>query len=165
MLDDFFEALDPAILVATADDGRERDGCVVGFATQCSIHPLRLVVCLSVANRTYAVARNAASMAVHLLGTEQRPVASLFGEHSGDELDKLARLTWRPGETGAPLLEDCSAWLEGWVEARIPLGDHVGYLINPIAGGRGPRHGRLALGGVADLVAAHSADERPSTRR
>lgn len=37
MLDEFFEILDPAILVATVGDGSERDGCVVGFATQCSI--------------------------------------------------------------------------------------------------------------------------------
>ena len=46
----------PMFVVTTvaADDG-ERSGCLVGFATQCSIHPPRWVVWLSLANHTCTV--------------------------------------------------------------------------------------------------------------
>ena len=35
----------PMFIVTTHFEG-ERDGCLVGFATQCSIHPPRLIVVL-----------------------------------------------------------------------------------------------------------------------
>ena len=46
--------LDPPMFVVTARAGDERDGCLVGFATQCSIDPPRFFVCLSEKNRTFA---------------------------------------------------------------------------------------------------------------
>ena len=48
-------------------------GCLVGFATQASIDPPRMLVCLSVANHTYPVAREASLLAVHVLDRERRP--------------------------------------------------------------------------------------------
>lgn len=160
-MDEFMSALDPAMVVVTAAAGRERDGCLVGFSTQCSIHPLRLVVCLSMLNRTYELARAARGLAVHALGAQQRPLAAHFGSLSGDTVDKLAGLEWREGTTGAPVLHDCAAWLEGWIEGRVPLGDHVGYVLAPVAGGRGPCDGSLRLSDTIDLRAGHPADEKP----
>lgn len=166
-MDELLSAMDPAVVVVTAAEGRERDGCLVGFATQCSIHPLRLLVCLSMVNRTYRLARRTRGLAVHLLGEDQRDLAARFGGTTGDEEDKLEALSWREGTTGAPLLEDCAAWLEGWIEGRVPLGDHVGYILAPVDGGPGPRRGRLRLGEVAGIAAGHPADEaleQPSAR-
>ena len=56
----------PMFIVTVATSG-ERAGCLVGFATQCSIDPPRFLVCLSVKNRTYRVAKNANAMVVHLV--------------------------------------------------------------------------------------------------
>lgn len=166
-MDEVLSALDPTVVVVTAASGRERDGCLVGFVTQCSIHPLRLLVCLSMVNRTYGLARGSRGLAVHALGTEQRGDAELFGAATGDDVDKLAKVAWREGLTGAPVLEQCAAWLEGWIEGRVPLGDHVGYVLAPVAGGPGPCEGLLRLSAVKDLSAGHAADEAldPEARR
>ena len=43
------------IVTAVAGDG-ERSGCLIGFATQTSIHPPHFLVCLSRKNHTYGVA-------------------------------------------------------------------------------------------------------------
>ncbi|HEV3001376.1 MAG TPA: flavin reductase, partial [Solirubrobacteraceae bacterium] len=48
--------LDYPMFIVTATNGRERAGCLVGFATQTSIRPGRFLVCLSEKNRTYRVA-------------------------------------------------------------------------------------------------------------
>src|SRR5688500_11613792 len=34
------------IVTTTANDDGERSGCLIGFATQCSIHPPRFLACI-----------------------------------------------------------------------------------------------------------------------
>ena len=45
--------LDYPIYIATTSARGEPNGCLVGFATQCSIRPPRFLVCISDKNRTY----------------------------------------------------------------------------------------------------------------
>ena len=45
------------VVTAAVPDERERSGCLVGFATQCSMDPPRMIVCLSRTNHTYRVAQ------------------------------------------------------------------------------------------------------------
>lgn len=158
-MDGFFSALDPVLTVVTAADGDEHDGCLVGFGSQCSIEPLRMFVCLSTLNRTYAIAQRATALAVHVLGTAQRDAASLFGECSGDDTDKLARVPWHTGSAGAPILDECAEWLEGVIERRVVLGDHVGHVLAPVAAGSGSHHGALRLRDVRGLTAGHPPKE------
>jgi flavin reductase (DIM6/NTAB) family NADH-FMN oxidoreductase RutF len=46
----------PLYVVTTAVEG-ERAGYLIGFATQCSIHPPRFLACISNRNRACALAR------------------------------------------------------------------------------------------------------------
>jgi flavin reductase (DIM6/NTAB) family NADH-FMN oxidoreductase RutF len=133
--------IDYAMYVVTAAADGERAGCLVGFTTQSSIHPARFLVCLSRLNHTYRVACRADVLAVHVVGADQTELAELFGGETGDEVDKLARCAWRPGPDGVPLIEAFPDWFAGRVLDRLDLGDHVGFLLEPIAGqaGRGPR--------------------------
>jgi hypothetical protein len=53
---EFVDGLDTALYVVTTTDGTELSGCLVGFATQTSIDPPRMLVCLSEKNHTLRVA-------------------------------------------------------------------------------------------------------------
>jgi flavin reductase (DIM6/NTAB) family NADH-FMN oxidoreductase RutF len=130
--DAFVEGLDYPMFVVTTTANGERSGCLVGFATQASMKPPRMLVCLSVLNHTYAVARDASLLAVHVLDPEQQELAELFGPETGDEIDKFAQCQWRPGPEGVPLLEDCPRFIVGRVLAQHDLGDHVGFLLDPL---------------------------------
>src|SRR2546423_7451190 len=110
-------SLDPPMFIVTAFDGRERDGCLVGFATQCSIDPPRFLVCLSVKNRTTRIARSARTLVVHALRKEQRDLAELFGGETGDEVDKFASTELHEGPDGVPVLGGCD-WFAGSVLTR-----------------------------------------------
>lgn len=123
--------LDYPMFVVTARNGEERDGCLVGFTTHCSIHPPRYLVCLSVKNRTLRIAADTGSLAVHLLFADQVALARLFGGETGDEVDKLARCDWHEGPGGLPILDECRSWFEGRILERFDLGDHVGFLLEP----------------------------------
>lgn len=132
-IDTFTDALDgPMYVVTAAFDGKQA-GCLVGFASQCSIDPPRFTVWLSIANHTYRLAQEAEHLTVHLLHRDDRALAELFGGETGDRVDKFARVGWRPGEAGSPVLEQLSTWFTGRIEGRIEGGDHVGFLLAPVA--------------------------------
>lgn len=118
------------IVTARGGDG-ELAGCLVGFATQCSIHPPRFLVCLSVRNRTFRVARDADVLVVHLVPAEAEELATLFGSRTGDEVDKFALCRWSPGPAGTPVLEECGNWFAARILERFPAGDHWAFLLEP----------------------------------
>ncbi|MET9777280.1 flavin reductase family protein [Streptomyces sp. NPDC006367] len=159
-MDVFLGRLDPDMCVVTASAGGERAGCLVGFASQCSLEPVRFVVWLSEANRTFRVARDAEYLAVHLLARDRYGTAEVFGGLTGDRADKFARVRWRLGYGGAVLLEDAEAWFVGRVVARVPGGDHVGHVLDPVEwGGRESSGGPLLrLGDARTIDAGHPAD-------
>jgi flavin reductase (DIM6/NTAB) family NADH-FMN oxidoreductase RutF len=125
--------LDYPMFIATTRTGDRLGGCLLGFATQTSIDPPRFLVCLSRRNRTYRLARAADALAVHFVPREAAELADLFGGETGDEVDKFARCDWEPGPEGLPILTACENWFAGRVLERLDLGDHVGFLLEPVA--------------------------------
>lgn len=95
--------LDYPMFIATTRAGDERAGCLLGFATQCSIDPPRFLVCLSDKNYTC----------------------------------QIANREWHEGPHGLPILAECDNWFAGAILARHDLGDHVGFVLEPIAASSG----------------------------
>jgi len=126
--------LDYSLFIVTAASGEERSGCLVGFASQVSIHPQRFLACISVKNHTFAVARQAEVLVVHFVPEQAGELALLFGGETGDEVDKFARCQWRPGPGGAPVLTALEDWFAGRILQQLDLGDHWGFLLEPIEG-------------------------------
>jgi flavin reductase (DIM6/NTAB) family NADH-FMN oxidoreductase RutF len=156
-LDAFLQPLNYPMYVVTTAAGGERDGCLVGFTTQCGIEPVRFLICLSRANRTFRIAQRATALAVHLLDAGQRELAALFGEQTADEVDKLGRCAWTPGPDGVPLLVDCPHRMVGRVLDRVDLGDHQGFLLDPLEAGSTPDITPLMFNAVRDMSAGHPA--------
>ena len=144
------------MVVTAAADGR-RAGCLVGFATQCSIDPPRFAVWISRKNHTFRVAEQAETLAVHFLARDDRDLAALFGGETGDEVDKFARCRWREGPGGVPVLEDCARWFAGHVIERIPTEDHVGFLLEPVRTGSRPWSGQLGFQSARSISPGHEA--------
>ena len=130
--------LDYPMFIVTAAARGERAGCLVGFTTQCSIDPPRFLVCLSDKNRTFRVAQEATVLVVHMVPTEARELANLFGEETGDEVDKFMRCSWRPGPEDTPILDECGNWFAGRILERVPAGDHHVFLLEPFEGASDP---------------------------
>jgi flavin reductase (DIM6/NTAB) family NADH-FMN oxidoreductase RutF len=159
-MDEFTGRLNPDMCVVTAAAGGERAGCLVGFASQCSIRPVRFVVWLSDANHTFRVARSAQVLAVHLLAREQRALAELFGGRTGDREDKFRHVRLREGHAGALVLEDAPAWFVGRIVTRVDGGDHTGFVLDPVEWGEheaydGPL---LRLDDAATISPGHPVD-------
>jgi flavin reductase (DIM6/NTAB) family NADH-FMN oxidoreductase RutF len=145
------------MFIVTAATAQDRSGCLVGFVSQASIDPQRLLVCLSKANRTYEVARTAETLVVHFLSDKNRELATLFGEETGDEVDKFTRCEWALTRTGAVVLIGTRGWVEGRVLQRIDLGDHVAHLLDLADGAVEVEGNPLMFDAVQDLNAGHPA--------
>lgn len=142
-------------VATTASDG-QRAGCLVGFVTQCSIDPVRFLVCLSEKNHTTRVAEGADKLALHLVPRERIDLARLFGEETSDEVDKFERCSWTIAD-GVPVLDGCPN-LIGRVIDRSRLGDHIGYeieLVRASTGGDPSSH--VTFQDVRDLEPGHGA--------
>ncbi len=119
-------------IITTAFEGR-RDGCFISFVTRCSIDPPRLLALTSHENLTHDLMERSGVLALHPVGRGQADWLDLFGEQTGREVDKLARVAWTPGVTGCPLLDGALGYVEGRVLRSMDCGDHTARLVEPVA--------------------------------
>ncbi len=150
----------PMLVVTTRGASGENSGCLVGFATQCSIDPSHFLVCLSKKNHTYEVAKRADLLVVHQLREDDKDLARLFGEETGDEVDKFADISWSPGPGRVPVLADVD-WFAGRIQQRFDCGDHVAHLLAVLPDGRATRAeadaGQFGSTEAQELDAGHDA--------
>lgn len=150
-------ALDGPMFVVTAAAGGERSGCLIGFGTPCSVDPQRFLACLSKLNHTHAVALRASHLGVHVVPVEATALAELFGGETGDDVDKFAHCEWREGPFGVPLLEDCPNRFVGRVLARMDVGDHDGFLLEPVWAEHRDGNPGLRFGWAKQIEPGHPA--------
>ncbi len=146
--------LDYPMAIVTTTDGTERAGCLVGFAAQCSIDP-RSSWCRCRSATTPR--RWLRKRLLHFPSCAVWDLAALFGEQTGDEVDKFGRCSWKPGPRGLPRLSGCSRWIAGAIVERVDTGDHVGHLLEPFDAATDDWSGQLGFQAVQDLEPGHRA--------
>jgi flavin reductase (DIM6/NTAB) family NADH-FMN oxidoreductase RutF len=148
-------SLDYPLYVVTTTVATESTGCLIGFATQCSIHPPRFLACISKKNHTVRLAARATVLAVHVVDKSSKALAEHFGSETGDEIDKFRSIGWRSVD-GAPVLDDCDRWFIGSIIDWIDLGDHVGHLLAPIRVQNGAAAAQLTFQRARDITPGHA---------
>jgi len=138
-------------------------GCLVGFASEVSIHPPRFLAGLSIRNHTFRVAQHASYLAVHVVARRHLSLVELFGGCTGDRVNKFDLCAWHEGPYDMPILDDAAGWFVGRIHRRLALGDHVGHLLEPIAG-QSPRGDEplvsLRMYGISGRVTRREAHSR-----
>ena len=154
----YFDLIDyPYFVVTVRSPDADMSGCLAGFVTQCSIRPPNFLVCISKVNHTLGVAEQSSGMGLHLLGDDQVDLARLFGQETGDLVDKFASVDWRLGSTGAPLLVDAAVSMEGQVLGHFSVGDHEAFLMRGVRSVAGGHTGLLTFRGAPPIEPGHPA--------
>ena len=162
--DEIMTGTDPAMVIVTTTAGNERGGCLVGFHSQSGMEPGSLSVWLSKANHTFRIATLADVFAVHFLGRGDHGLARLFGEETGDEIDKFDRCAWQPGPDGVPVLTEVASRVIGRKAALLETtADHVCLVLDPVDATTDGSYEPLRLSDVDDFDPGHAADERPTS--
>jgi flavin reductase (DIM6/NTAB) family NADH-FMN oxidoreductase RutF len=110
-------------VVGVAGAGRQ-DGFTAAWVMQASFDPLVLALSINSSNASYELLHAGGGFTVNVLKQGQLELARRFGTRSGRNEDKLAGIRWRPGRTGAPILEQALAYFDCELTGRHRAGDH-----------------------------------------
>jgi Flavin reductase like domain len=110
-------------IVGVTHAGR-RDAFTGGWVMQTLFDPLLLALSINPQNASYPLLHAAGGFAVSVLKQGQLELARRFGTRSGWDQDKLSSVGWRPGRSGAPVLDEALAYLDCQLTERLRLGDH-----------------------------------------
>lgn len=119
-----FHRLSYGVYVVGVAAGDRRDGFTAAWVMQASFDPLLLALSINSTNASYELLHASGGFTVNVLKQGQLDLARRFGTRSGRDEDKLAGIRWRPGRSGAPILEQALAYFDCELAGRHRAGDH-----------------------------------------
>jgi flavin reductase (DIM6/NTAB) family NADH-FMN oxidoreductase RutF len=135
------ELWSPLAALTAAHEGRA-NGLITSTAVTAGLLPEapRVSVVLGRGSTTHELVLAAGAFALHLLPAEpldrSLEVFRTLGFQSGADTDKLAAIPWRPGSTGAPVLDEALSFIEARVVSTLDGGDVSVVLADVVAGAR-----------------------------
>lgn len=119
-----FHQLSFGVYVVGAAQDERRDAFTAAWVTQASFDPLLLALSVNPQNASYSLMHASSAFTVNVLKRGQLELARRFGTRSGREQDKLAGVSWHPGRSGAPILDEALAYLDCELTESLRAGDH-----------------------------------------
>ena len=112
------------VAVLTVDADGARVGLTVASLVSLSLEPPLVGVAVNRNAAMHELLRDAGRFAFSLLADDQTPLAQHFAR-GVPPIAMWHRVSWRPGATGAPLLEGAVGWVECRLAAEHETGDHT----------------------------------------
>ena len=122
-----FEDLSYGLYIVTSFNGDHLNGQIINTAIQVTSDPPRVAVIINKKNLTHEYISKSNAFAVSVLD-ESAPLNFFgpFGFRSGRDVDKLAKVQFKKGITGCPLItEHTLSLLEAEIIDQIDLGTHT----------------------------------------
>jgi 3-hydroxy-9,10-secoandrosta-1,3,5(10)-triene-9,17-dione monooxygenase reductase component len=110
------------ITIVTASHDGEPVGMACNSFSTVSLEPALVLFCAAKSSSTWPRIQAAGKWAVNILGEDDEEVSRLFAEKGAD---RFAHMTFRPGASGAPLLDRSLAFFDCVTDAEYDAGDHV----------------------------------------
>ena len=110
------------ITIVTASHDGEPVGMACNSFSTVSLEPPLVLFCAAKSSSTWPRIQAAGKWAVNILGEDDEEVSRLFAEKGAD---RFAHMTFRPGASGAPLLDRSLAFFDCVTDAEYDAGDHV----------------------------------------
>jgi len=111
------------VLTAADKDGRVA-AATVNWVTQGSFEPPLVVVGVKADSHAHALIKETRAFALNVLGKGQQALAFTFFKPAERQGQTISGEPFRPGTTGAPILEKTPAFIECTLEAVVEKGDH-----------------------------------------
>ncbi|HEX2112386.1 MAG TPA: flavin reductase family protein [Gaiellaceae bacterium] len=124
------------LAVVTVDAGGERLGLTVESLVSLSLEPPLVGVAISRHAAMHELLREANGFAASLLAGDQSDVAQHFAR-GVPPIAMWRGVSWREGETGAPLVDGALGWIECELAAEHDVGDHTLFVGRVVGAERG----------------------------
>ncbi len=112
------------VTIITMARGDEVRGMTANAVTSLSLDPLLLLICVDKRTITHQFLEQAQAFAVNILAEDQEQVSRALASHDSEDARRLIGYRYHVGQTGAPILDDCLAYVECRVTEILPGGDH-----------------------------------------
>ena len=113
------------LYVMTAEDKDGRiSAATVNWVTQASFKPPLVAVGVKVDSQIHDIIKTAGNFALNVLGKGQQGAAYSFFKPAERDGQKISGEPFRAGSTGAPVLENTSAFVECRLVTTVEEGDH-----------------------------------------
>jgi flavin reductase (DIM6/NTAB) family NADH-FMN oxidoreductase RutF len=122
------------VTVVTMQTAERRHGLTVSGFLGVSLEPPLVLISIGQELTSAEVLKESAAYAVNFLREDQNDLSDRFAGRLG-EVDRFAGLTTHTAATGAPILDDCLAWLDCRVVSTQAVGDHTLYIGEVVAAG------------------------------
>jgi 3-hydroxy-9,10-secoandrosta-1,3,5(10)-triene-9,17-dione monooxygenase reductase component len=109
------------VTIVTAMYEGEPVGMACNSFTSVSLDPPLVLFCAAKSSSTWPKIQAAGKWAVNVLGEDDEEVCRLFAQK---DADRFAHMTFRPGISGAPILDRTLAFVDCVTDAEHDAGDH-----------------------------------------
>jgi 3-hydroxy-9,10-secoandrosta-1,3,5(10)-triene-9,17-dione monooxygenase reductase component len=110
------------ITIVTAMDAGAPVGMACNSFTSVSLEPPLVLFCAAKSSTTWPRIQAAGKWAANILGEDDEEVSRLFAQK---DAERFAHMTFRPGQSGAPILDRTLAFVDCETDAEHDAGDHV----------------------------------------
>lgn len=124
------------VTIVTTRTGEIIHGLTANAFCSVSLAPPLVLVCVSKTAQSHDLIRQGGCFAVSILGAPQQDVAQRFALDQLPAHERFAGLRLHRAITGAPILEDCLAWLDCKLAAAHEGGDHTIFVGEVVALGQ-----------------------------
>lgn len=110
------------VYVVSARRGDEINAMTCRMVSQVSLRPPCVSLAIAKRRYTHEFICESRAFTVNILGDDQAILGGHFGLRTGRDMDKCAGVEWITGQTGAPIMAECCAWLECRLMQAVDVG-------------------------------------------
>ncbi|MFE3059544.1 flavin reductase family protein [Nocardia sp. NPDC059239] len=110
------------VVAVCALDGESPVGMAVSTFVPVSLDPPLVAVCIQDTSRTWPILAESAVLGVSVLSQANRSIARDLAAKEGD---RFANVRYSARPSGAVLIDDAAAWMEGSIHSSTVAGDHL----------------------------------------
>jgi flavin reductase (DIM6/NTAB) family NADH-FMN oxidoreductase RutF len=126
-----FWATGVSVITSQGDEGPA--GATANALSSLSLEPPLALVCFDLSSRTLAAVRESERFCINMLSSGQEEISRLFATKKSQE-EKFAEIGHQLVH-GAPVIDDCLAYLVCGLDSELRRGDHVIAIGQVLAGG------------------------------
>jgi flavin reductase (DIM6/NTAB) family NADH-FMN oxidoreductase RutF len=112
------------VTIVTTAHGAQRAGITVNAFCSVSLDPALVLVCIEHRNYAHDLITESGAFAVNFLSSEQADVSRCFASQGDAKLTDFCDVATHTVATGAPIFDECLAFVDCRVTAVYPGGDH-----------------------------------------
>jgi len=138
---DALRRLSYGVYVISARRGEAINGMTMRMVSQVSQRPPRVALAIAKVRYTHQFIVESGAFVVNVLAEGQELIGGHFGLRTGRDMNKFAGVDYETGVTGAPILKECSAFMECQLAASHDMGNctlFIGEVVNAGTHDRAP---------------------------